>query len=89
MNGKMEPATKQKRRGSGRSVVGHHWAICGLLSRLGVKFRCFPIATQLISGQKRPFEFVVNSKGEANSIGFFQSVLALIQQVSQTIDVSR
>ncbi|MCH8294218.1 transposase [Candidatus Poribacteria bacterium] len=32
---------------------------------------------------------MVNSKGEANSIGFFQSVLALIQQVSQTIDVSR
>lgn len=89
MNGVQKWSQRRNKKEKGNSVVGHHWAICGLLSRLGVKFRCFPIATKLISGQKRPFEFVVNSKGEANSIGFFQSVLALIQQVSQTIDVSR
>jgi|TARA_Y100000310_G_C20642572_1_gene794790 hypothetical protein len=89
MNGVQKWTQRRNKKEKGTSVVGHHWAICGLLSRLGDKFRCFPIATKLISGQKRPFEFVVDSSGDAQPIGFFQSVLALIEQVGQAIDVSR
>ncbi len=93
VNGRMLGIQKWSQRRSKKekttSVVGHHWGIVGLLSRIGTRFRCFPIATKLISGQNRPFEFVVDSDGGASPIGFFQSVLALCAQVSQTIDVSR
>jgi len=73
----------------GETVIGHHWAICGLLSRFGNLWRCFPLMTKLISGQQHPFEFVVTSQGEVHPIRFWESILSMIRQVSQSLDPSR
>ena len=42
MNGVQKWTQRRNKKEKGTSVVGHHWAICGLLSRLGVTWKCFP-----------------------------------------------
>jgi len=36
-------------------LIGHHWAIGGLISSVRDRFLCWPILTQMISGQKKSF----------------------------------
>lgn len=65
--------------------VGHQWAICGFIARFGNQFRCFPVLNRLLSGQSRPFEFVVDSKGNAQPISRIQSIVSMITQVAESL----
>ena len=51
----------------GESMVGHHWAIAGLLGATIIAQQwtpfCLPIMANLIPGNTNPFGFVVNSNG--------------------------
>lgn len=65
-----------------QSVVGHHWAIAGLLCLLSQKWQCFPLLTRLISGKQRPSHFVVDPKGETCPMDFWQATIATVTEVA-------
>lgn len=67
------------------SIIGHHWAICGLLAPIKEKWHRFPIATRLISGQKCASHFVSGTDGVAHKMCFFETVRALVTCVSASI----
>lgn len=67
------------------SVVGHHWAIAGLLSRIGQSWRCFPLLSRLISGNTSPSQFTVAKSGETHRTTFWEVVLAVIFQVTASL----
>ncbi len=74
-----------KKRATNVSIIGHHWGICGLLSFMAGKWRCFPILPRLISGQIRPSHFIVGTDGVAAKMDFWDTVIAMIVQVSACI----
>jgi hypothetical protein len=42
----------------GESLVGHHWALIGLVSAWGVGYLCWPVLARLLPGQLNPLGFV-------------------------------
>jgi hypothetical protein len=67
------------------TVVGHHWAIAGLLSFIDSQWQCFPLLTRLISGQTRPSHFVVSPEGESSAMSFWDAVLAVVFVVASSV----
>jgi hypothetical protein len=71
----------------GEHLIGHHWAIAGLLctSVLAGKALtlCWPLLANLIPGQSNPFGFVVNPQGIARAMNFWDAVCPLIAQLYQ------
>ena len=47
---------RQHSKNPGRStqVIGHQWMLGGVLSKLGGRWRCFPIWSRLVSGKQHP-----------------------------------
>ncbi len=74
----------------GSHLVGHHWALVGLLGRtplLGKSMPlCFPMVASLISGHLAPFGFVVTPEGVASPMTFWEAVCPLIAQMSLMLD---
>lgn len=69
----------------GDRIVGHHWALAGLLG-IGVvggatANLCFPLLANLISGQLNPLGFVVNAVGQAQLMTFWDTVCPLLAQL--------
>jgi len=69
----------------GKSCIGHHWAIAGLISNLADRFLCFPILTMMLSGKKNPFCYVGDSDG-LRPMTFWDTVLAMVFQTWQFLD---
>jgi hypothetical protein len=69
----------------GKSCIGHHWAIAGLMSNLADRFLCFPILTMMLSGKKNPFCYVGDSDG-LRPITFCDTVLGMVFQTRQFLD---
>jgi DDE superfamily endonuclease len=42
----------------GASLVGHHWALIGLVSAWGAGYLCWPVLARLLPGQLNPLGFV-------------------------------
>lgn len=74
----------------GESMIGHHWAIAGLLGATVIaqqwKPFCLPIIANLISGNTNPFGFVVNSNGVAQAMTFWDAVCPLISQLTVMLE---
>lgn len=69
----------------GVQVVGHHWMLGGLLSRLGEHWRCFPIWSRLVSGKKHPSHFVVPEKKLGYPMSIWETAIAMVVQASSML----
>lgn len=73
----------------GEHLIGHHWALVGLLGATFVAKEwtsiCFPILANLISGNNNPIGFVVDPKGAARVMNFWDAVCPLIAQLSNIL----
>jgi hypothetical protein len=63
----------------GEYIIGHQWAIAGLVSRFANRFLCWPILTRMISGKKNPSHYVCSPEG-LRPMTFWDSALAIILQ---------
>ncbi len=74
----------------GSHLVGHHWALAGLLGRVPLLGKptplCFPLLATLISGTLAPFGFVVTPEGVASPMTFWDAVCPLIAQMARMLD---
>ena len=66
-------------------IIGHHWAIVGLISRFANRFVCYPIMVRMISGLKNPSHFVCSSEG-VYPMTFWDTMLAVILQTKQFLE---
>lgn len=66
----------------GMTVTGHQWMLGGLLTRLGDRWRCFPIWSRLVSGQKAPSHFVVSPEGEVHSMSIWETAISIVFHAS-------
>ena len=67
---------------SGDYIIGHQWAIAGLVSRFANRFICWPILTRMMSGKKNPSHYVCSPQG-LRPMTFWDSVLAIILQARE------
>ena len=62
----------------GTSLVGHHWAVAGLMGTTVLAGKivplCWPLVARLISGHADPLGFVVNAQGVAQVMTFWDAV---------------
>ena len=74
----------------GEHLIGHHWALVGLLGAAFIAREwtpmCFPILANLISGNTNPIGFVVDAKGTAGAMNFWDAVCPLIAQLSVMLE---
>jgi hypothetical protein len=66
-------------------IIGHHWAIAGLIGRFANRFLCYPILARMISGYKNPSHYVCSSEG-IYPMTFWDTILAVILQTRQFLD---
>lgn len=70
-------------------IIGHHWAIAGLISRFANRFICYPIMypimARMISGLKNPSHFVCSSEG-VYPMTFWDTIFAVILQARQFLE---
>lgn len=71
------------------SVIGHHWAIAGLLARLGNNWRCLPVISTLLSGNKERFRWTVDAKGGVSPTDFWQSIVSMVDSLGRSLDTTR
>lgn len=69
----------------GEYIVGHHWAVAGLISRFAGRFLCWPILTRIISGKKNPSVYVSTPEGLRPET-FWDSVIAIVLQAWNCLD---
>ena len=71
----------------GTHLVGHHWALAGLMGSLMLADKlttvCWPLLANLIPGQLNPFGFIINAEGIAQAMTFWDAVCPLITQLHQ------
>ena len=76
--------------GRGEHLIGHHWALVGLLGAAFIAREwtpmCFPILANLISGNTNPIGFVVDANGAAQTMNFWDAVCPLIAQLSTMLE---
>jgi hypothetical protein len=69
----------------GNRLIGHHWAVAGLIGfgTVGGTLLplCFPVLTGLISGQLNPLGFIVDSMGNAQLMNFQDTVCPMTVQL--------
>jgi hypothetical protein len=64
----------------GESLVGHHWALIGLVSAWGAAYLCWPVLARLLPGQLNPLGFVAGADG-VQRLDFWQVVVALVREL--------
>jgi hypothetical protein len=64
----------------GESLVGHHWALIGLVSAWGVGYLCWPVLARLLPGQLNPLGFVAGPEG-VQRLDFWAVVVALVREL--------
>jgi len=73
----------------GAHLVGHHWALAGLLGLTALATPwtplCWPLLANLIPGQEAPFGFVVSPDGVARAMTFWDVVCPLIAHLQQCL----
>jgi hypothetical protein len=68
----------------GESLVGHHWALIGLVSAWGVGYLCWPVLARLLPGQLNPLGFVAGPEG-VQRVDFWAVVVALVRELRQYV----
>jgi hypothetical protein len=69
----------------GTQVTGHQWMLGGLLTKLGERWRCFPVWSRLVSGKQNPSHFVVSPDGEAHRMSIWETAIAMISQAASML----
>jgi hypothetical protein len=69
----------------GASLVGHHWAIIGLVSAWGAGYLCWPVLARLLPGQLKPLGFVAGPEG-VQRLDFWWVVVALVRELHQWVE---
>ncbi|MCS6806504.1 MAG: transposase [Acidobacteriota bacterium] len=73
----------------GTYLVGHHWALVGLMGAMLVAGTdtslCWPLLANLIPGQSHPLGFIVNPQGVARAMTFWDAVCPLLAQLHQML----
>src|SRR6266850_1429835 len=67
-------------RGVSQTLVGHHWALIGLVSAWGVGYLCWPVLARLLPGQLNPLGFVAGPEG-VQRLDFWAVVVALVREL--------
>jgi len=73
---------------SKQSVIGHQWAILGLLRQSNGKWQCLPLLSRLISGKSQPSHFVVDPDGNATPMNFWDTTIAMVTQAASQISAA-
>jgi hypothetical protein len=68
----------------GESLVGHHWALIGLVSTWGTSSLCWPVLARLLPGQLNPLGFVAGAEG-IQRLDVWLVVVALVRELQQYI----
>jgi hypothetical protein len=68
----------------GESLVGHHWALIGLVSAWGAGYLCWPLLARLLPGQLNPLGFVAGPNG-VERLDFWRVVVALVRELQQWV----
>ena len=68
--------------GHGESLVGHHWALIGLVSAWGTGYLCWPLLARLLPGRLNPLGFVAGAEG-VQRLDFGGVVVALVRSVHE------
>jgi hypothetical protein len=68
----------------GESLVGHHWALIGMVSAWGARYLCWPLRARLLPGQLNPLGFVAGSDG-VQRLDFWLVVVALVRELQQWV----
>jgi len=68
----------------GESLVGHHWALIGLVSAWGVGYLCWPVVARLLPGQCNPLGFVAGPEGVPR-VDCWAVVVALVRELRQSV----
>jgi hypothetical protein len=63
----------------GESLVGHHWALIGVVSAWGMGYRCWPELARLRPGQLNPLGFVAGRDG-GHRLDLWAVVVALVRE---------
>jgi len=71
-----------------KKIVGHHWAILGLLVRFHNRYLCFGLLTRLISGQTNPAAMIVDPQGFCRLANFWDSIHAMIWETLTLVESS-
>jgi hypothetical protein len=66
------------------SLVGHHWALIGLVSVWGASYLCWPLLARLLPGQRNPLGFVAGAEG-VQRLDFWAVVVALVRELQQYV----
>jgi len=70
----------------GAHLVGHHWALAGLLGVTVLAQQATPLAwpllARLIPGNANPFGFIVSPEGMARAMTFWDAVCPLVAQLT-------
>jgi hypothetical protein len=66
------------------SLVGHHWALVGLVSTWGVGYLCWPVLARLLPGQLNPLGFVAGPDGRQR-LDCWLVVVALVRELRQYV----
>jgi hypothetical protein len=66
----------------GDSLVGHHWALIGLVSAWGAGYLCWPVLARLLPGHLNPLGFVGGADG-LRRLDFWWVVVALVRELQQ------
>jgi DDE superfamily endonuclease len=69
----------------GASLVGHHWALIGLVSAWGAGYLCWPLLARLLPGQLQPLGFVAGPAG-VQRLDFWGVVVALVRELQQWVE---
>jgi hypothetical protein len=69
----------------GRQVMGHQGMLGGLLTRLGERWRCFPIWARLVSGKQQPSHFVGSPPEQVHPRSIWETAIALVVQASSMV----
>jgi hypothetical protein len=68
----------------GESLVGHHWALIGVVSAWGARYLCWPLLARLLPGQLNPLGFVAGADG-VQRLDFWTGVIALVLERRQAV----
>ena len=73
--------------GAEKRVIGHHWAILGLMVRISNRYLCFGVLSRLIFGKLTSTHFIVDERGNCRLATFWDPIHTMIWQtltLSQT-----
>ena len=68
----------------GAALVGHHWALLGVISSWVKGYLCWPVLARLLPGQLNPLGFVAGPEG-VQRLDFWAVVVALVRELRQYV----